>query len=382
VRLEADAPNMSKPGAELIARYLDPDRLPVSKRWSRKHAHTQRVLCERFAAPVIAAVTCQDIKVGHMQKIVNSAPSAGEGDRIRRMISALVTAGVGAGYLVNSRLKVHWQAGDRPLPATEVTVAGESAPSVDSAEIPSDGDIGKLGHALAAGVHGRDRPAGLGRGAVAEGRRRRPAARHSTARSAGRSRSLIGRVRHYLPCTAMARCTPFRPGRRPGGADYRGGARAALPHRGLPGARAAPSRTLRHVNQQKELTVTANEAANKALVMKVLTELFENRDGSAIDRYYTDRLIQHNPLFADGTDELRERVTQSTTVRHQTSMVAADGDIVMVYGRYEGIGPKPMIAVDIYRIEDGRIAEHWDVLQEEVSPTASGHPMYTVPGRS
>jgi hypothetical protein len=40
-RLEADAPNMRRPGAELIAHYLDPDRLPVEKRWSRKHAHTQ-----------------------------------------------------------------------------------------------------------------------------------------------------------------------------------------------------------------------------------------------------------------------------------------------------------------------------------------------------
>jgi hypothetical protein len=38
-RLEADAPNMTKPGADLIAHYLDPDRLPVGKRWSRKHAH-------------------------------------------------------------------------------------------------------------------------------------------------------------------------------------------------------------------------------------------------------------------------------------------------------------------------------------------------------
>ncbi|MCW2933664.1 MAG: integrase family protein [Actinomycetia bacterium] len=103
-RLEADAPNMVKPGADLIAHYLDPDRLPVGKRWSRKHAHTQRRLCERFATPVIAAVACEDIRTGHMQKIVNAAPTAGEGDRVRRMISALVTAGVDAGYLVNSRL--------------------------------------------------------------------------------------------------------------------------------------------------------------------------------------------------------------------------------------------------------------------------------------
>ena len=117
-RLRADAPNMRKPGAALIAHYLDPDRLPVRDRWSRRHADTQRRLCERFAAPVIGAVTCQDIKTEHMQKIVNAAPTAGEGDRVHRMISAMVTAGLDGGYLTNPRLaRVHWQAGDRALPA-------------------------------------------------------------------------------------------------------------------------------------------------------------------------------------------------------------------------------------------------------------------------
>ena len=124
----------------------------------------------------------------------------------------------------------------------------------------------------------------------------------------------------------------------------------------------------------------ANEAANKALVLKVLTELFEDRDASALDRYYTDRLIQHDPRMPDGTDGLRARVTASTSVHYQAGMVATDGDIVMVHGRYEGLGPRPMVGVDIYRVEDGRIAEHWDVLEEEVSPTSSGHPMFTVPG--
>ena len=154
-RLAADAPNMTRPGADLIAWYLDPDRLPVDERWSRKHAHTQRRLCERFAAPVIDAVTCQDIKTGHMQKIVNAAPTPGEGDRVRGMISALVSAGLDGGYLANPRLaKVHWQAGDRQLPAPRVSVAGESGLWVDPAEIPADSDIGKLGRALAAGLHG------------------------------------------------------------------------------------------------------------------------------------------------------------------------------------------------------------------------------------
>jgi integrase len=57
-RLQADAANMERPGADLIRHYLDPDRLPAQDRWSRKHAHTQRRLCERFAAPVIGAVAC------------------------------------------------------------------------------------------------------------------------------------------------------------------------------------------------------------------------------------------------------------------------------------------------------------------------------------
>ena len=154
-RLQADAPNMRRPGADLIAHYLDLDRLPVKDRWSRKHADTQRRLCERFAAPFITTVACQDLKTEHTQKIVNSAPTAGEGDRVHRMISALVRAGLDGGYLANPRLaRVHWQAGGRLLPAVQVSVAGESAMWVDPSKIPADADIAKLGLALAAGARG------------------------------------------------------------------------------------------------------------------------------------------------------------------------------------------------------------------------------------
>lgn len=105
-RLEADAPNMRRSGADLIAHYLDPGRLPVQARWSCKHAHTQGRLCAVYAAPVIAAVTCQDIKVGHMQRIVNAAPTAGVGGGGRGMVSALVLSGehsVGEGLRAGGR---------------------------------------------------------------------------------------------------------------------------------------------------------------------------------------------------------------------------------------------------------------------------------------
>ena len=154
-RLRAGAPDMERPGADLIAHYLDPDRLPVAKRWSRRHADTQRRLCQRFAAPVIAAVTCQDITPGHMQQIVNAAPTASEGDRLHRCLSAMVTAGIKGGYLANPRLReVHWQAAGRPVPEPEASTSGESALWVDPAEIPAAADVAKLGQALAAGPRG------------------------------------------------------------------------------------------------------------------------------------------------------------------------------------------------------------------------------------
>ena len=154
-RLRAGAPDMERPGADLIAHYLDPDRLPVSKRWSRRHADTQRRLCQRFAAPVIAGVTCQDITADHMQQIVSAAPTASEGERLHRCLSAMVTAGIKGGYLTNPRLReVHWQAAGRPVPEPEPSTSGESALWVDPAEIPAAADIGKLGQALAAGPRG------------------------------------------------------------------------------------------------------------------------------------------------------------------------------------------------------------------------------------
>ena len=50
-------PVTGRPGPGLIAYYLNPDRLPVDRRWPRQHAHTQRRLCERFAAPVIGCAS-------------------------------------------------------------------------------------------------------------------------------------------------------------------------------------------------------------------------------------------------------------------------------------------------------------------------------------
>jgi integrase len=150
-RLAADAPNMERTGADLVAFFLCPDRLPPARRWSRKHAHTQQRLCQRFVSPVIGHLACEDIKTAHMQAIVNAAPTAGEGHRVAALVSALVSAGITGGYLANARLKqVHWQAQGRTVPELPAAAAGESVLFVDPAEIPAHADVAKLGQALAA----------------------------------------------------------------------------------------------------------------------------------------------------------------------------------------------------------------------------------------
>jgi hypothetical protein len=97
---------------------------------------------------VIGHLASQDIRVADMQGAVNAAPTAKEG---KRVISALVGAGISGGYLASGRLKdVHWQAQGSPVPAPRAAVAGESVLFVDPAEMPAAGDVARLGQAAGA----------------------------------------------------------------------------------------------------------------------------------------------------------------------------------------------------------------------------------------
>jgi integrase len=89
--------------------------------------------------------------VPDMQAAVNAAPTAGEGKRVRAMISALVNVGIAGGYLANTRLKdVHWQANGRAVREPRSRIAGESVRYVDPDEIPAADDVARLGQAVGA----------------------------------------------------------------------------------------------------------------------------------------------------------------------------------------------------------------------------------------
>ena len=59
---------------------------------------------------------------------------------------------------------------------------------------------------------------------------------------------------------------------------------------------------------------------------------------------------------------------QPDTLRYENALIMAEGDYVMLHGRFCGRGHgRAWIAADIVRMADGRLAEHWDVLQDQAT---------------
>jgi predicted SnoaL-like aldol condensation-catalyzing enzyme len=121
--------------------------------------------------------------------------------------------------------------------------------------------------------------------------------------------------------------------------------------------------------------------SNKQIVLEVLKRAFIERDPTVVEQCFAANYKQHNPIIPDGPSAIAKMIPTLTGLTYEPGMAVADGDLVMVHGRYTGWGPKPMVAVDIFRVENGKVAEHWDVMQEEVpaANTASGNAMFIKP---
>lgn len=118
---------------------------------------------------------------------------------------------------------------------------------------------------------------------------------------------------------------------------------------------------------------------NMALVSAYMEAVLVDHDLAAAEAFWGPDLIQHNPTMPNGHDVLREFIAnRPRDFRYEKDLVMGDGDFVMAYGRYIGLAEKPIIAVDIFRVKDGRIVEHWDVMQEETpaSDSVSGNAMF------
>lgn len=127
---------------------------------------------------------------------------------------------------------------------------------------------------------------------------------------------------------------------------------------------------------EKILQIQAN---NKKMVSEFYQKLFGDKDINAIDEYIGDVYIQHNPMAADGKQALKNVLEKWFVNAPKTKIdiqhIGADGDFVYLHTRSK-MGEKTMSVVDIFRIENNKIVEHWDVIQAVPEKSANDHPMF------
>jgi predicted SnoaL-like aldol condensation-catalyzing enzyme len=118
------------------------------------------------------------------------------------------------------------------------------------------------------------------------------------------------------------------------------------------------------------------ESKNKALVLEAFDTLFNKRDYAAAARFWSPRYIQHSAHIPPGRDGLFSLVKGiPPTLRYEAGTVVAEGDFVVLHGRFSGIGlPVNWIAADIVRMRDGILVEHWDVIQDEATRVVQERP--------
>ena len=116
------------------------------------------------------------------------------------------------------------------------------------------------------------------------------------------------------------------------------------------------------------------------IVLNAFDTLFNKRDYASAERFWSPRYIQHSAHILPGRNGLFDLVKSlPATLRYENHVAAASGDFVILHGRFSGHGlPAAWVVADIVRMEDGVLAEHWDVVQDEATraQSRSGLPMF------
>ena len=114
---------------------------------------------------------------------------------------------------------------------------------------------------------------------------------------------------------------------------------------------------------------TPLEQANLDLVLAMFAQVLNPMDSSAVDRFIAPDYIQHSQLAEPGREALKRFLDmirkETPEAVHDVKRAFVDGDHVIVhYHVRRWPGDKGWAVIDIFRVENGLIAEHWDVLQD------------------
>jgi len=123
-----------------------------------------------------------------------------------------------------------------------------------------------------------------------------------------------------------------------------------------------------------------NAAKNRAVVLEAFDTLFNQHNLEKAAAYWSPSYIQHSAHIAPGRDGLFNLAKSlPPTARYENAVAVAQGDYVILHGRFSGAGlRRNWIVADIVLMKDGFLVEHWDVIQDEATRTESksGCPMF------
>jgi predicted SnoaL-like aldol condensation-catalyzing enzyme len=128
--------------------------------------------------------------------------------------------------------------------------------------------------------------------------------------------------------------------------------------------------------QSQERIVIASDTLG-ASARQAMADIFAKKDVTAVDRYFAQSFIQHDPSLADGLAGMKSfaaEVASSPAADVTIYRTLVDGDFVLLHSKYQGVARYggPAIAFDLFRFKDGKIVEHWGGQEPEAPPNLSG----------
>jgi predicted SnoaL-like aldol condensation-catalyzing enzyme len=119
---------------------------------------------------------------------------------------------------------------------------------------------------------------------------------------------------------------------------------------------------------------------NKAIVLEAFETLFNQRDYAVAERFWSPNYVQHSVHIEPGRDGLFNLIKSTPpALKYEPGIIVAEGDFVIIHGRFSGIGPA-VIATDIIRMKDGVLLEHWDINTFAFGPAKPHSGSFTVNG--
>ena len=130
-----------------------------------------------------------------------------------------------------------------------------------------------------------------------------------------------------------------------------------------------------------DLALSANarpsNGASGATAREAMTSIFDRKDPSAVDRFFADPFLQHDPNIPDGLAGMRQyaaEIAASPQAKIKIYRTLEDGDLALLHSTYEGLNGHgaSLVAFDLFRFKDGKIVEHWGGQEPEAPPNPSG----------